>query len=103
MRACVKVAYVCLCSSCVRMLVFRLRTYACVQVAYVLVFRLRTCACVRVQVGVLDKGLTNGILLTGSKVFDCISHDLLIAKLHAYGYLKTSLKLIFNYLNKEQK
>ena len=47
----------------------------------------------------LDKKLTTGILLTDLiKSFDCISHDLLIAKLHAYGFSKTSLKLIFNYL-----
>ena len=47
----------------------------------------------------LDKGLCSGILLTDlSKAFDCISHDLLIAKLHAYGFSKTSLNLISNYL-----
>ena len=46
----------------------------------------------------LDKELTTGILLTDlTKAFDCISHDLLIAKLRAYGFSKTSLKLIFNY------
>ena len=28
------------------------------------------------------------------KAFNCISHDLLIAKLHAYGFDKPSLKLI---------
>ena len=33
--ACVHVAYVCLCSCCVRVLVFMLRTCACVHVAYV--------------------------------------------------------------------
>ena len=48
----------------------------------------------------IDKGITTGILLTGlSKAFDCISRDLLIAKLHAYGFSKMSLKLIFNYLH----
>ena len=47
----------------------------------------------------LDKGLCTGIVLTDlSKAFECISHDLLIAKLHAYGFSKTSLNLISNYL-----
>ena len=47
----------------------------------------------------LDRGLCTGILLTDlSKAFDCISHDLLIAKLHAYGFSKVSLNLINNYL-----
>ena len=34
-----------------------------------------------------------------SKAFDTMNHDLLIAKLHVYGFDKTSLKLIFSYLN----
>ena len=47
----------------------------------------------------LDKGLCTGVLLTDlSKAFDCISHDLLIAKLHAYGFSKESLNLVNNYL-----
>ena len=33
-----------------------------------------------------------------SKAFDCLSHDLLIAKLHAYGLDLTSLKILQNYL-----
>ena len=46
----------------------------------------------------LDKGLYTGILLTDlSKAFDSISHELLIAKLQAYGFSKEALDLINNY------
>ena len=42
-----------------------------------------------------------GVLLTDlSKSFDCLLHDLLIAKLHAYGFDLISLKLIHSYLTK---
>ena len=33
-----------------------------------------------------------------SKAFDTLNHDLLIAKLHAYGFSKESLRLIKSYL-----
>ena len=52
----------------------------------------------------LDKGLTTGILLTDlTKAFDCISHDLLIAKLNAYGFYKITLNLIYDYLSGRQQ
>ena len=40
-----------------------------------------------------------GALLTDlSKVFNCIDHELLIAKLHAYGFDTDALKFIYSYL-----
>ena len=47
----------------------------------------------------LDKGGKCGVLLTDlSKAFDCLVHDLFIAKLHAYGFDYLALKLIYSYL-----
>ena len=47
----------------------------------------------------LDKGGKCGALMTDlSKAFDCLLHDLQIAKLHAYGFEIDSLRLIYSYL-----
>ena len=47
----------------------------------------------------LDENCKAGVILTDlSKAFDCLVHDLLIAKLSAYGFDYASLKLINSYL-----
>ena len=49
----------------------------------------------------LDNKGSCGVLLTDlSKAFDCLKHDLLIAKLNAYGFDHKALKLIYSYLTK---
>ena len=51
----------------------------------------------------LDKGDLGGALVTDlSNVFDCINHDLLIAKLAAYGSDSHSLSFIVGYLNERK-
>ena len=53
----------------------------------------------------VDNGGAFGALLTDlSKAFDCLPHELFIAKLDAYGFDKSSLKLIHSYLsNRKQR
>ena len=53
----------------------------------------------------VDNNKVFGALLTDlSKVFDCISQDLLIAKLNAYGLPLSALKLVHSYLqNRKQR
>ena len=54
-----------------------------------------------------SKDYGGAVLKDLSKAFDAINHDLLIAKLHACGFSKQSLKLIKSYFlvifGKEQK
>ena len=48
----------------------------------------------------IDKGKLAGALLTDlSKAFDCINHELLIAKMEAYGFDHKSLTYIYSYLS----
>ena len=52
----------------------------------------------------LDNGGVFGALLTNlSEAFDCIPHDLIIAKLEAYGLHMDALKLIHDYLSNRKQ
>ena len=53
----------------------------------------------------IDNTKMFGALLTDLfKVFDCLDHELLMAKLNAYGFSLTALKLVHNYLsNRKQR
>ena len=46
-----------------------------------------------------SRGYSGAVLMDLSKPFDTISHELLIAKLHAYGFSKESLDLVLDYLS----
>ena len=53
----------------------------------------------------VDNGKVFGLLLTDlSKAFDYLSHELLLAKLHVYGFSFSALRLILSYLtNRKQR
>ena len=55
--------------------------------------------------GSVDNSKMFGALVTNlSRAFDCLHHELLIAKLNAYGFSLTALKLVHNYLsNRKQR
>ena len=50
------------------------------------------------------KGYAGAVLMDLSKAFDCINHDLLIAKLHVYGFAIEALEMVKSYLsNRKQR
>ena len=58
----------------------------------------------RKMASVFRQGEISGALLTDlSKAFDCLLHDLLIAKLAAYGFDYDSLVFIQSYLSERQQ
>ena len=50
------------------------------------------------------KGFAGAILMDLSKAFDCLNHELLIAKLEAYCFSKAALERVHDYLsNRKQR
>ena len=53
---------------------------------------------------VFERDSIGALLTDPSKAFHCLPHDLIIAKLNAYGYSLPALNLIQNYLaNRKQR
>ncbi len=48
-------------------------------------------------------GFAGAVLMDLSKAFDCLNHELLLAKLHAYGFSKSALTLIQSYLSNRRQ
>ena len=50
-----------------------------------------------------NSGLVGTILMDLSKAYDCLRHDLIIAKFEAYGLNKSSLSLLLDYLTSRKQ
>ena len=50
-----------------------------------------------------NDNIVGAILMDMSKAFDCIPHDLLIAKLRAYGLDENALVLMYSYLKRRKQ
>ena len=50
-----------------------------------------------------NKNFVGTVLMDLSKAFDCIPHDLLVAKLHAYGLSEDTVTFIYSYLNRRKQ
>ena len=48
-------------------------------------------------------GKAGAIFMDLSKAFDCVKHDLLIAKLHAYGFNHDALSFLYSHLSDRQQ
>ena len=50
-----------------------------------------------------DKNIIGAVLVDLSKAFDCIPHDLHVAKLHAYGLSMDAINFIFSYMKRRKQ
>ena len=50
------------------------------------------------KLSINNKGFEGGVLMDLSKAFVTINHQLLLTKLHAYGFSKEALAMVCSYL-----
>ena len=50
-----------------------------------------------------NKNFVGTVLMDLSKAFDCIPHDLLVVKLHAYGLTEEAVTFIYSYLKRRKQ
>ena len=50
-----------------------------------------------------DKNIVGAVLMDLSKTFDCVPHDLLIAKLHAYALSMDAINFIYSYMKRRKQ
>ena len=50
-----------------------------------------------------DKNIIGAVLMDLSKALDCIPHDLLVAKLHAYGLSMDEITFIYSYMKSRKQ
>ena len=51
----------------------------------------------------IENFVAGTVLMDWSKSFDCIPHDLLIAKLHAYGFSEKKVTYIYSYMKRRKQ
>ena len=52
------------------------------------------------QKSLYQNKFVGAVLVNHSKAFDCIPHELLIAKMHAYGFSSQSLTFFYSHLKR---
>ena len=58
----------------------------------------------KLKLSIDNKGFVGGLLMDLSKAFDTINHQLLLPKLHAYGFSQQALAIVCSYLsNRKQR
>ena len=50
-----------------------------------------------------DKSIIGAVLMDLSQAFECISHDLLVTKLHAYGLSMDAITFIYSYMKRTKQ